>query len=180
MDEEIERLVISVRTDTAGFARDVGAMRNELEGPFASGVGRTGRLIDAALGRAVSNGKIGFDDLKNVALSALSEIAGASLRGSAGGSAAGMSPIGGLLAGLVGLPGRATGGPVEAGRPYIVGERGPEVFVPHRGGRIEQSGHATRNVSVSIAVKAGHAELPRALQQSSRQIARAVKAAISR
>ncbi len=31
---------------------------------------------------------------------------------------------------------RAEGGPVEANRPYIVGERGPEVFVPGKAGRI--------------------------------------------
>jgi TP901 family phage tail tape measure protein len=31
---------------------------------------------------------------------------------------------------------RAEGGPVEAGEPYIVGERGPELFVPRRGGEI--------------------------------------------
>ena len=30
MDEEIERLLISVRADTAGFSRDVAAMRAEL------------------------------------------------------------------------------------------------------------------------------------------------------
>lgn len=31
---------------------------------------------------------------------------------------------------------RATGGPVKAGRPYIVGERGPEVMVPKVNGHI--------------------------------------------
>ena len=31
---------------------------------------------------------------------------------------------------------RASGGPVIAGQPYIVGEHEPEVFVPDRNGRI--------------------------------------------
>ena len=31
---------------------------------------------------------------------------------------------------------RASGGPVSAGRPYIVGERGPELFMPRSGGQI--------------------------------------------
>ena len=75
MDEEIERLVISVRADTAAFARDVSTMRGELEGPLVQGVGRAGRMIDSALARAIGNGKLGFDDLKKVALAALSEIA---------------------------------------------------------------------------------------------------------
>jgi lambda family phage tail tape measure protein len=34
------------------------------------------------------------------------------------------------------LPGRANGGPVTAGQPYIVGERGPEVFLPAGNGMI--------------------------------------------
>lgn len=34
------------------------------------------------------------------------------------------------------LPGRAAGGPVSGGSPYIVGERGPEVFVPSASGAI--------------------------------------------
>jgi hypothetical protein len=33
-------------------------------------------------------------------------------------------------------PGRATGGPVNAGTPYIVGEKGPELFVPSGYGKI--------------------------------------------
>lgn len=34
------------------------------------------------------------------------------------------------------LPGRATGGPVTGGAPYMVGEKGPELFVPHSSGSI--------------------------------------------
>ena len=79
MDEEIERLVVSVRADTAAFARDVGRMRGELEGPLVAGAGRAGRMIDSALARAVTTGKLGFDDLKRMALSAMTEIAQASL-----------------------------------------------------------------------------------------------------
>ena len=39
--------------------------------------------------------------------------------------------------GAVDVPGRQHGGPVRAGRPYMVGERGPELFVPSRSGRID-------------------------------------------
>ena len=34
------------------------------------------------------------------------------------------------------IPGRANGGPVNAGQPYMVGERGPELFVPRNSGGI--------------------------------------------
>ena len=36
-----------------------------------------------------------------------------------------------------GVEGRQHGGPVSAGRRYLVGERGPEMFVPSRSGRID-------------------------------------------
>ncbi len=49
------------------------------------------------------------------------------------------SGTGGLLGGLFGrLFGgkRASGGPVSANKPYMVGERGPEMVVPHTAGRV--------------------------------------------
>jgi hypothetical protein len=54
--------------------------------------------------------------------------------GTAAFSGEGMGAKGFLLPQL--LPGRAAGGPVMAGSPYIVGERGPELFVPGRSGNI--------------------------------------------
>jgi hypothetical protein len=38
------------------------------------------------------------------------------------------------------IPGRAAGGPVSAGRTYMVGERGPELFVPGRSGSVVANG----------------------------------------
>src|SRR3954447_15050717 len=98
MDEEIERLLVSVRADTAAFARDVGTVSGELEGPLVAGAGRAGFLIDNALARAIRTGKLGFDDLKRVALSAMGEIAQASLRSLFSG---GGTPGGGVGAGMI-------------------------------------------------------------------------------
>ncbi|WP_205481023.1 tail tape measure protein [Sphingomonas arenae] len=183
MDDEIERLVISVRADTSAFARDVSAMRGELEGPLAAGAGRAGRLIEGSLARAVTSGKFGFDDLKKAALSAMSDIAAASLRGLfAGAGGGGGAGLGGVLASLggslLGLPGRATGGPVNQGRPYLVGERGPELFVPSSSGRVETLRGGGKDVRVSIALHSTGASEPQVMRQSSRQIARAVRSAI--
>ena len=49
---------------------------------------------------------------------------------------------GGLLGGVFSLFGgaRAEGGPVERGIPYLVGERGPELFVPSGSGQIQANG----------------------------------------
>lgn len=185
MDEEIERLVVSVRADTSAFARDVSAMRGELEGPLAQGAARAGRLIEGALARAITSGKFGFDDLKRVALSAMAQIASASLRalfsgqsGSGGGRGGALTSLGSTLAGLLGSPGRATGGPVSAGRSYVVGERGPELFVPSSSGRIEAPSRGGRDVRVSISVQTPSAGDPQVLKQSSRQLARAVRSAL--
>jgi hypothetical protein len=131
MDEEIERLLVSVRADTGAFARDVADMRGQLEGPLAQGLERAGRVLENALLRAVRTGKLGFDDLKRVALSAMAEIAAAAIRSGIGAIGGGKGGTSGLMAGAaqalgapLGLPGRALGGPVSPGRPYLVGERG--------------------------------------------------------
>lgn len=51
-----------------------------------------------------------------------------------------MGGIGSAIAGIFGF--RANGGPVSAGRPYIVGEKRPEVFVPSTSGTILPSVNA--------------------------------------
>ncbi|UYY76661.1 tail tape measure protein [Sphingomonas sp. R1] len=186
MDEEIERLVVSVRADTAGFARDVDAMRGVLEGPLATGVDQVGRTIETTLLRAARTGRIGFDDLAKVAIRALEEIARAALgipaSAAGGGSGGSSSGLVALLVGLLGSPGRATGGPVSPGRPYVVGERGPELFVPTSAGQVAtpvQVQAGGRDVRVAITINAASAAAPSALAQSSRQVARAVRAALA-
>ncbi len=48
----------------------------------------------------------------------------------------GLGAIAGGIGGIMKPPGRAAGGPVSARRPYIVGEVGPELFIPGAGGTI--------------------------------------------
>jgi hypothetical protein len=52
------------------------------------------------------------------------------------------------------LPGRASGGPVTGGSPYIVGERGPELFVPGTSGGIVPNHALGGSTNVSIVVNA--------------------------
>lgn len=184
MDEEIERLVVSVRADTSAFARDVAEMRAALDGPLAAGAERAGRMLESALARAVRTGKLEMEDLKRVALAAMAEIAAAAIRSGVGalmGSGGGQNLLlaaGNALAGLFGVPGRATGGPVSPGRAYVVGERGPELFVPTSSGRVETGSGGGRDIRMSITINAPQGGEPRALAQSSRQVARAVKQAL--
>lgn len=195
MDEEIERLVVSVRADTQGFARDVATMRAELEGPFVGGIERAGRLVENSLSRAIQTGKFGFEDLRRIALSALAEIASAAIRSGMGTISAGLgangagsggllASIGSILTGFLGgAPGRATGGPVSPGRAYRVGENGPEFFVPATAGRVESARDGGRgSVQVNLTVNVsdnGRGSAPDALQRSTRQMVRSLRRALA-
>lgn len=56
-------------------------------------------------------------------------------------------------AGVGSVQRRAAGGPVSAGAPYFVGERGPELFVPTQGGAIVANhggGGVTNNVAIYV------------------------------
>jgi hypothetical protein len=190
MDEEIERLLVSVRADTGAFSRDVAEMRAQLAGPLLEGAARAGLTIEAALLRAVRTGKFGFEDLKRTILTMMNEIASSALRsgvnalaGGGGGSGGGLGGLAGqLITSLLGLPGRAGGGPVAPGRAYMVGERGPELFVPTASGRIDTGAGqaAPRDIRMSITVNAPSGGAPEALAKSSRQVARAVREALLR
>ena len=59
MDEEIERLLVSVRADTGAFARDVAEMRSQLDGPLAEGLERAGRVLEIARTGRVGAGRLG-------------------------------------------------------------------------------------------------------------------------
>jgi hypothetical protein len=180
MDEPIDKdVLVGVRADTAGFARDLGVMRGELESVLGVGAERAAARMETALLRAVRSGKIGFEELKGVALAAMDAIARRALDAGVQSVLGGGAGLGSALAGLVGgQPGRATGGPVSPGRAYVVGERGPEVFVPSSSGRVEASASGVREVRVAITVNAGGDAAPAMLAQSSRQVARAVRAAL--
>lgn len=186
MDEEIDRLVVSVRADTRAFASDVAAMRAELDGPLADGLDRAGSALERGLTGAIQRGKFGFEDLRRVALSVLSEIAAAAIRsgmnGGGGGNGSLLASLGTLLGTALGAPGRATGGPVSPGRVYRVGERGPELFVPTSSGRVEASvaSGVTTHVRMTINVSDAKGTAPAALERSSRHVARAVRQALAR
>lgn len=177
MDEEIERLVVSVRADTQGFARDVAAMGAELDGPLKAGMDRAGRALESSLARAVRTGKLGFEDLGRVAIGVLNAIAASAVK-------AGVRSILDQVGAVIrpgDAPGRAVGGPVGPGRAYVVGERGPELFVPTASGRIAPAatGGGGRDVRVNVTIAAPPGTDPgQALQRSSRQVARAVRRAL--
>ena len=72
-----------------------------------------------------------------------------SLRGS--GESGGLGSILSSIGGFLGFGGaRAMGGPVTAGMGYLVGERGPELFVPRSSGQIVPNGGGSMNINVNL------------------------------
>ena len=198
MPTSVDTLLIDVRANTQGFATDVAAMRGSFDGTLVDGFSRAGDVLERGLLTALRKGSIGFEDLRRVAMNVIDQIASRSLNnlfgsiglgggggGGSGGAGAGgnlLGNIGTLVASLLGSPGRATGGPVSPGRGYLVGERGPELFMPASAGRIENglSSGGGRDVRVSININApSGTSAPQALQRSSRQVASAVRRALS-
>jgi hypothetical protein len=187
---DLDTLVVRVRADTSGFMAGLSDMRRELEGPLAQGAERAGGGIERALSRAAVTGRLGFEDLRRVALRTLADIAAGAVRndisGLFGGGGGGgvLGALGGAISGLVGgAPGRATGGPVSAGRAYRVGERGPELFVPTAAGRVEAAGSGGRAnergaVNVTVNVAAPREASAAMMAQTGTQVARAVRRAL--
>jgi hypothetical protein len=88
-----------------------------------------------------------------------------------------VSSLGGLGAdGLPGIGFRANGGPVSARTPYIVGERGPELFVPGAQGNIVPN-NAMGSTSVVVNVDASGTEV-QGNQGGADQLGRLIGAAV--
>ena len=88
--------------------------------------------IQGAVDGTKSLGEVAASVLNNIANKILDVAVNMALFGAMSGTGTG----GGLLGGLFKPSPRALGGPVSAGTPYMVGERGPELFMPSRGGSI--------------------------------------------
>ncbi len=114
-----------------------------------------------ALGQTISNSIVdaltsavdGTKKLADVAADTLRSVARILMQfgvNSALGALGGMGPEGGFFAKMFGGF-RANGGSVSAGKSYVVGERGPELFTPSRGGKISASGtFGAANVVVNV------------------------------
>ena len=101
-----------------------------------------------------------------------------------------VQPMLNALGGALGLPtttsptGKAIGGSVQSGQPYMVGERGPEMFVPNQSGSIVSNGNMGGGsgvvVNQTINVTTGIQSTVRAeIASLMPQIAQAAKGAVA-
>jgi hypothetical protein len=86
------------------------------------------------------------------------------------GGALGDTMLGNAFTAFANPGGKATGGPVTGGTPYLVGERGPELFVPHQSGNITPNnkmggGSVTYNIDARGADAGAVARIEQALQR---------------
>ena len=164
------------------------AVQQQLQ--LADGVSNTvGQGMTAALGLLVSGTESWGDSLRTIASGVLTDIANQLIRiyvieqavnaiksfmtpfspATPIGAGGGMIGKFGTLGPNYGIPQRAMGGPVTAGQPYMVGERGPELFVPSSGGSIVPNGKAGGNAvqvgSINISVQNTGEQLSPAAQK---------------
>ncbi len=188
MVDSVDTLLVDVRANTQGFAADVAQMRGTFDGTLVDGFANAGNVLERGLLSAIRKGSLGFDDLRRIALGVLNDIAAQAVKslfssmggGGSGGGFGGLFNFGSILGSALGLPGRAIGGSVAPDRPYLVGERGPELFVPTSAGRIDNGmSSGSRDIRIAINVNAPSAPAAtQALQRSSRQVAAAVRRAL--
>jgi hypothetical protein len=77
--------------------------------------------------------------------------------------------------GMINIPGLAVGGPASAGRPYIVGERGPELFVPGSSGNVVPNnamGGNTYQINVNAGMGADGGQIGREIVQQIKKFER--------
>ncbi|RMF73778.1 MAG: hypothetical protein D6740_03245 [Alphaproteobacteria bacterium] len=204
MDNSLAHATVTVNLDDRAFRAAVESLRRELgtlqraaaapgrnlvqvarEGEQqAERLGRVGTRVIAGMRQALEQfartGRLSFQDLRRIALSVLQDIAARlleSLFPPLAGAGAGIARI---LFGTVLLPAaRAHGGPVSPGRPYLVGERGPELFLPPTAGHIAPitpTRPSPRPVQIAITVNARDSETGR---MDAVAIGRAVRRALA-
>lgn len=167
--------------DVQGVVKDVAAIFRDQIGPLLR------KVVPAAIDKAIpviatlADALVTVTGWANSAASGIERLINAihSLPGGGGG---------GLMGHLSGIPGgneglldliKGDGGPVSAGRPYIVGDRGPELFVPRgSGGIVPNHALGGGGGSVNVIVLGGDREAINYLRQldyrSSRRSGRGV------
>lgn len=190
----LDTLLVRIAADTKPLSDALTGITGAADNSFGD-IEHAARTASDGMARALSGfvrgGKLGFEDLKSSALSALGAIADDILRSGLGGlfgssakdflGSTGGNVVGNILSGL--FAHRAAGGPVTGGAPYIVGEHGRELFVPSVPGTIIPAGGAAgsnRNRTISITVNVQGAQGGVEMRRSAGQIASAVARTLAR
>jgi phage-related minor tail protein len=131
---------------------------------------KAGKRISSSLGEAARTGEI---SVKGLAAAILRDLSNLAIERFVIGPI--NNVLGSILKSTPSFGARASGGPVSAGGAYLVGERGPELFVPNSGGNIGGVGGAPP-VTININMPQGSSlnDAKRSSAQVSAALARAV------
>ena len=183
-NQHIETLMDKIRNLNDKSLTNVESKFKNIKGTISEGINNSITTMSEGLARAFVFGEKLSDTLRNMAqkflaniISALIEVIArkgvelaiekmitnekrkqAMLSASSGGSF--FSAIGSFFGG-----GKASGGAVSKGQPYMVGERGAELFIPNQSGQITQSargtggGQTTVNFNINTVDASGFEEL---------------------
>ncbi|MCW2285694.1 hypothetical protein M2323_001988 [Rhodoblastus acidophilus] len=151
--EEQKKQIEGLAESTQRLKDSMDQMRNFSEGLSDS--------IADAMDQIIVKGR----DAQEVVRNFVQQMTSAALKGALTGKGmfgflGGEPGSGGLLGGamnpfsswLKDLPGRAAGGPVTGGRAYMVGENGPELFMPNGGGMIFPNGAGGGGGAMNVVV----------------------------
>lgn len=131
-----------------------------------------GQEIESALTRAAHTGELNFANMAEAVLQSIARILIDDLFKGPLEDFSGLANL--AVRGLIGQ--RAEGGPVLAGERYLVGERGPEVFVPPGAGSIQPVPNAGPVNIVIYASGDGVESIRRSERQITAAVARATQA----
>lgn len=145
---DLEHLITRITADTKPLQSALEGIDRQAAASMTS-VARLGDRMASSLTSAAVKG----EGLSGVLRAIAQDIASVTLRETV------INPVSDLFSGLIGgLFGRSGGGSVSAGTPYLVGERGPELFVPSSAGRIDNAPSGAAPVSVAMTIDARGAD----------------------
>jgi phage-related minor tail protein len=140
---------VSLKIDTSGLTSELKDAATAIERDFATPAAQSANILSQAfdrtfsamqssLDKAARTGQLSVKSMVDAMIADLSRLAFDKLVA---------QPITGFLQNAIGGllnfgGGRATGGPVSGAQAYVVGEHGPELFVPAGAGQINPLGSA--------------------------------------
>lgn len=128
----------------AGYLTASNEAWSQLGATLGGGIAEAANKVANALQSIVSAAQAGFDKVSALG-GAIKNLAGFGPGPGSSGMPA-VNPAGDAT----GFEARAKGGPISAGRPYLVGERGPEIITPSRHGYVHPNGGAGGGNAVTV------------------------------
>ena len=196
--EQVNQMILKAAESNMTLATET-TKANDNMNLFAGTLNNIGQSMTDTFVTAVTTGKVNFRDFINSVVQDLARLAfqlavviplQRALSNMMGAKSSGIKS-GGIAGGIIGslgslfsaIPGRASGGPVSAGKPYIVGEKRPELFVPRTSGtiipQIPSGGGNSMTVVNNVTVQGGGSGDPGQDQEMAKGIAKQIEIAVS-